>query len=98
LDFARLFWMLIGPALLFLLLLGVGSEGRGWFSPVDIAFLLILAAMIYARSIEFRGGRATTSTGEPATEADLRRYVGGVLLCGIGIWIVANVIGNHWLG
>ena len=45
------------------------------------------------RWLEFRGGQPKTSTGEPATAADLRRYLLMTSTLGIVVWIVANVLG-----
>ena len=36
--------------------------------------------------------------GEPASPADLRRYVVTTTLVGLGLWVLVNLIGNHWLG
>ena len=94
---ARVFWMMIGPAILVLLTLAVGSKGSGWSTPQDLAFLIVLTAVIFARWFEFRAGNPKTTTGDPATPDDLRRYVIGASAIGLGVWIVANLIGNHWL-
>lgn len=90
----RLFWMMIGPAILVLLTSSVAAQGGGWAAPQDLAFLVVLAAVILARWFEFRSGNPQTSTGDPATPADLRRYVIGATVIGLSVWVVANVIGN----
>lgn len=89
--------MMVGPAIQFLLAIIIARNGGGWFTPVDILFLAVLGGIILGRVVEFRGGDPRTATGEPATRAHLRRYGILVLTVGLGIWIVANVIGNHWL-
>ena len=57
----------------------------------------VLGGLLVARWLEFRGGNPQTSTCEPATPADLRHYVLGTIVLGFGAWVVANLIGNHWL-
>ena len=39
-----------------------------------------------------------TATGEPATERHLLRYTLVLGIVGIGIWICANLAGNHTIG
>jgi hypothetical protein len=68
----RIFWMMVGPASLFLLAIAIARDPSGWFTPRDFAFLFVLAAMIAARLLEFRGDPHTAS-GEPATPAHFRR-------------------------
>lgn len=94
---ARIFWIMIGPAVLVLLGMGIVTRGNGWFTPQDIAFLAVLGVVVAARWYEFHGGSPQTSTGEPATPAHLRRFVLCALTAGLGAWIVANLIGNYWL-
>ena len=92
--FCRIFWIMLGPMLLALLTLGVVSHGNGWFTGVDIAFFTVLAGIILARWVEFRGGNPLTSTGEPAEPRHLRRFAMLAAGAGVAIWIVANLIGN----
>ena len=53
--------------------------------------------MLLGRWLEFRGGNPQTTTGEPATPADLRRYVLTLIVAGPILWALANLIGNHVL-
>ena len=94
---ARVYWMMLGPLLLALLAFTIIDRGNGWFTPADLAFLVVLGGLLLARWLEFRGGNPQTSTGEPATPAHLRRYVCGAVLLGFAAWGVANLLGNHWL-
>lgn len=88
--------MMIGPMVLFVIAYIIGTRGGGWFTAADIVFLTVLGGLILARWVEFRGGNAETSTGEPATSGHLRRYAAGTVVLGLGVWVVANMIGNHW--
>jgi hypothetical protein len=93
----RFFWMLIGPLVLLLLTFSIVSGGSGWWTIVDFAFWATLAAMLLGRWLEFRGGNPQTADGEPATAAHFRRYALLAGLVALGVWVVANLLGNHWL-
>jgi hypothetical protein len=95
--FGRLFWMMIGPLTLGISLYYIVTSGTGWRTTADICFFLILGGMILGRWLEFRGGNPQTSTGEVATPADLRHYILGLVIGGPIAWVIANLIGNHWL-
>jgi hypothetical protein len=90
---ARLFWIMIGPAILLLLLLSLANRG-GWFTVQDAAVFVVLAAVMTARWYEFRNGNPTTGTGDPATPTVLRNYLIGALLVGLGSWVAANLLGD----
>ncbi len=94
---SRIFWMMVGPMTLSLLAIGIIDIGTSWLTPVDFAFLLVLALLFLARWVEFRGGNPRTAEGKPAAPGDFRRYVLTGLPLGLGVWVIANLIGNHWL-
>ena len=56
----RLYWMMLGPLLLALLAYVVIKTGNGWLTGADIGFLAVLAGLLLARWLEFRGGNDTT--------------------------------------
>ncbi len=93
---ARLFWMMFGPMAMFVAMFLIASNGGGWFTVADMVFLTLLGGLVLARWVEFRGGNAQTSTGEPATAEQLRRYAVGTVIVGLLVWVVANIVGNHW--
>lgn len=96
--FGRLFWMIVGPMFLMVLALNIAQRATGWFTPIDLAYIVVLAGMLLGRWLEFRSGDAMTGSGEPATLADLRRYLATATLAGLGLWVLANLAGNHWVG
>lgn len=93
----RVVWMMIGPLALVLLIAAIVNIGNGWFTAADIGFLIVLGIVVLARWLEFRGGSPQTATGEPATPDHLRRFAIGAVVLGLGLWVIANVIANHWL-
>ena len=94
---ARITWFFVGPFILFLILINIVRAGTGWLTALDAAYFVVLAAMIFCRWYEQRSGQGTTTTGEPATWEDFRRYALVLPPLAIGAWILANAIGNHML-
>jgi hypothetical protein len=94
---SRIVWMMFGPLFLLLCAGKVISTGNGWFTPADIAYFVVLAVTLFARWFEFLKGQPQTATGDPATAADLHRYTLAMLALGLGVWVVANLIGNYLL-
>ena len=95
---ARVFWMMLGPLLLLVLGFSIANRGGGWLTGMDLAFFAALALMGLARVVEFRGPNPQTATGDPATPADLQRFLTMIALLGLGAWVVANLVGNHVVG
>jgi hypothetical protein len=95
--FGRLTWMAFGPFALFLMTYGIVHRGDGWLTPFDLGFFVVLGLMVLGRWVEFRGGDPQTASGEPATWPDFTRYVGGVLVVGLALWVGANLLANVWL-
>jgi hypothetical protein len=89
----RMFWMMLGPGVLALLLFNIAGQGKGWLATSSIAFLVVLGGVILARSFDPRN-----SFGEPSTTADFRRYAVGALGLGVAAWALANLLGIHWWG
>lgn len=81
---ARLFGTLIGPAILLLLALSIAGRNSGWFSPHSVAFLFVSMLAMLVRWYEF-GRNPTTSTGEHATPADLRKFLISSVVAGLGL-------------
>lgn len=93
-GFARLFLMFAGPMLLALLAYQIALQTGDRPTVVDLAFFFVLGGLPLGRWAEFRGGSPKTAEGDPAMPVHLRRYVVGVLLIGVGIWIAATLISN----
>ena len=96
--FARLTWLLFGPLALAMLTYAIVTVGGGWLMAADVAYFVVLGAMLAGRWVEYRSGQGETAGGEPMTDDDLRRYLVGATVLGLAVWVAANVVGNHWLG
>jgi hypothetical protein len=92
---ARLTWMMVGPLLLAFMTYSILAQGTGWVTAWDAAFLVIVLLMLGARWVDHRSGSAMTVTGTPATDEHLRRYLRAAPAVAAGVWLVANIIGNH---
>jgi len=96
--FGRTFWIMFGPLMLvasgLMILFNVGS---GWRTGADIVYLASLAGMILGRWLEFQGGNPRTSTGEPASARDFRRFMLWIGIGGVGAWVFINLVSNHLL-
>lgn len=93
----RVTWMMLGPAALLGIIYAITANSSGWFRIPDAAYVAVVALMIGGRWIEQRSGAATTATGEPATVRHFKRYIRTLLPLAVGVWIAANVVGNHFM-
>lgn len=95
--FARLTWVIAGPIVLLLVTMGIASGGEGWTTWLDLTFAAVVALMIAGRWVEHKSGEGTTFRGTAQTDDHVRRYALGLALTAAGIWVAANVLGNHIL-
>lgn len=95
---ARLTWMGLGPIALVFATFAIVAGGTGWLTALDGFYGIVVGLMLLGRWVEFRSGAATTVTGAPATDSHFRRYLAGLPLVAVGVWIAANTLGNHVLG
>jgi hypothetical protein len=94
---ARLTWTALGPLALVATIWGVAAAHKGWLTPLDAVFAVIVGLMILARWVEQRSGTATTMTGEPATAAQCKRYTVLLVVIAAVAWIAAKVLGSYVL-
>ena len=88
---ARLFWMLIGNAILAISGVSILHEDKG-LHIADAIFWITIAVLISVRYLDIKFWQGGTCTGRPATMADWRKYV--VMLIGIagGVWVVLHLV------
>jgi hypothetical protein len=91
----RLYWVGLGPMFAGLALFAAAGDSKGWLTVIDIVYFAFLALLPAARWIELRLGKAQTSSGAPATVANLRNYSTVVIAGGLAAWIVAKLICNY---
>jgi len=66
----RMFWMLLGNAILLFCLLGIMLSDANGVSVVDAVFWTTVIAIVCARFVDVRYMHGTTSEGAPATFVD----------------------------
>ena len=92
--FARVFWMLLGNTILVILTIFI-LQGENWtFHTVDAVFWITVAALILARYLDIKFCGGLTSTGEPASMVNWRKYAVVLLICSAVIWVIAHVISH----
>ncbi len=91
----HLFWMLLGPALLFAILYVNTTEDGRWFSGTDATFFIILSLVVLARWLDQRSGQCTLTDGQISTWKDYKRFVYVFVPSALSVWAATNFIGNH---
>lgn len=84
----RFIWLMAGNAALFLLTALIVQ--RKALSSLDIAFWVIVCAVILIRFIDITRMHGLTADGDPASLQHWRRYVLRLLLIGGGVWVLAH--------
>jgi hypothetical protein len=95
--FAHITWFFVGPLALLLILFSIVNAGTGWATVLDVMFFVIVGLMVGCRWYDQRSGQSTLSHGEPSTWADCWKYMLWMPLVAVAAWIVANLIGNHFV-
>jgi hypothetical protein len=91
---ARLYWMLLGNAVLSLIAFRIAQRGpeRTWIT--DVAFWTVVASLVLVRYLDIARLGGTTASGEPASFRDWRQYSWRLLLIALAVWIVAHALGG----
>lgn len=93
----RMFWVMVGPGLLALMLLLMGMQKKVWLAAIDGIFVCTLCLLIVARWIDFRFADPTLTTGEIATAGQIRNYSIGAVVLGLVAWLTATALGVYVL-
>lgn len=93
---ARLYWMLAGNAILYLLALTIVQQGHRRASTTDVAFFAVVASLILVRYLDIAWLRGATASGKPASLGDWYRYVAWLLPLSLAVWIIARA--TAWIG
>ena len=92
--FLRMFWMMIGNAILLFCAYGIFQHRSSLLSIADAFYWAIVGSLLAARYVDIRYFHGTTSDGDPAFMADWRRYTVLVVLVAMGLWLVAHAIAH----
>lgn len=94
----RLYWMIIGNALLFGCAVAISQGTTDLFGPIDALFWVLVGNLLIARYVDIRYFNGMTDSGEPATMVDFKRYASLLGLIAIGLWIGTHVYGEFYSG
>ncbi len=88
----RLFWMLLGNAILFVSMLLIFQSTDGKFHIVDTVFWVTTASLVIARYLDIKFYNGHTATGEPADMSHWRGYTIILLVCSAVLWVLLHAI------
>jgi hypothetical protein len=86
----RLFWMAIGNLALFMIAILIIQ--RRSFSAFDMAYWLIVVALIVVRYVDITRFDGRTASAEPATLRHFRRYALGLLVSAGSVWTGVHLL------
>jgi hypothetical protein len=86
----RMSWMLVGNVVLAACAAKIFFNNTGFFSPADVVFWPVVAAMIWLRRIDITRMKGQTASGEPATLADWKRYSVLLVIIALLVWAGAH--------
>lgn len=86
----RLHWMAFGNAVVIFSLLLIVRNRAGFLSVLDAVFWAAVASMLIMRYVDIRHLHGCTTTGEPASMADWRRYALVLALVSAVAWLLAH--------
>ena len=93
----RLFWAMIGPGLLALLLLLTAMQKKVWVAGIDAVFVAVLFLLVLTRWIDFLYADPTLTTGEIATVSQIRNHSFFAVILGLVAWLTATALGIYVL-
>lgn len=86
----RIFWMGFGNAALVFAAIHLAQAAD--LAAANAIFFGVVAGLLIARTLDILRFSGTTTKGEPATVADLRRYAVGLVVTSGIFWFVAHAI------
>lgn len=92
----RLFWMIVGNALLFFCAMAIAQGTSSLFEPIDALFWILVGSLLITRYVDIRYFNGMTSDGDAATMADFKRYALLLGFIAIGLWIGAHLFGAFY--
>lgn len=90
----RLFWMLVGNAIVYASLAMIAMDGAAFPSALDGVAWVTVVLTILARRVDITRWSGKTASGEPATLAHWRRYALTVILVTAAASAIAHAIGG----
>lgn len=87
---ARLYWMLVGNAALYLAAVAITQQGhqRAWTA--DVAFWAAVVSLVLVRYVDIALLGGAAAAGEPTSFSDWYRYAGRLFVIALAVWIIAH--------
>ena len=92
--FLRIFWMLIGNAILLACAYGIIQHRSSLLSMADALYWATVGSLLAARYIDIRYLYGLTAEGDPATMAHWGRYATVLGVVSTGLWLGAHAIAH----
>jgi hypothetical protein len=89
---ARLFWMLVGNAILFFLTIFILLNQGKMFNAADVVFWITVAVLVLTRYFDIKLLDGLTVTDKPASMAHWRKYTIFLLICSTAVWVLSHAI------
>jgi hypothetical protein len=89
---ARLYWMLVGNAVLSFVALAIAQQRHEGAWTTDAIFWTAVASLVIVRYLDIALLGGATAAGEPASMRDWYRYAGRLLVLTLAVWIVAHAV------
>jgi hypothetical protein len=89
---ARLFWLLVGNAILAISLVFILHNRSGFFHAADGVFWITAMALVLVRYLDIRYFHGQTATGAPASIRHWVRYAVGLAVCAAAGWVLAHAV------
>ena len=86
----RFYWMLLGNILLICITIAIYKAAK-IFSWLDIFYLFIVFSMVCTRYFDIKYWGGLTSTGEPATISDWRRYSLFLVIIALAVLVAVHL-------
>ena len=93
--FLRIFWMIIGNAILLACAYGIVQHRSSLLSIADALYWAIVGSLLAARYVDIRYLYGLTSEGDPATMDDWRRYAKVLGMVSAGLWLGAHAMAYY---
>ena len=87
---ARLYWMLVGNAALYLTAVAIVQQGHNRAWTANVAFSAAVISLVVVRYVDVTRLDGATATGEPASFSDWYRYARRLFMIALGVWITAH--------
>ncbi len=90
--FLRVFWMIIGNAILLACAYGILQHRSSLLSKADALYWAIVGSLLAARYVDIQYLYGSTTDGDPATIAHWRRYAVFLVLVATGLWLLVHAV------